>query len=51
MQELRMHIRAIAQEIGVDPPTGRTLHAGLEWIRTHWNRAERFLRSFAGAVP
>jgi hypothetical protein len=51
MQELRMHIRATAQEIGVDSPTGRTRHAWLEWIRTHWNRAERFLRSFAGVVP
>jgi hypothetical protein len=51
MQELRMHIRATAQEIGVDPPPGRTRHAWLKWIRTHWNRAERFARSFAGAVP
>jgi hypothetical protein len=27
MQELRVHIWATAQEIGVDPPTGRTRHA------------------------
>jgi hypothetical protein len=30
MQELRMHIQVTAQEIGVDPPTGRTCHAWLD---------------------